>query len=404
MHRTALASATPLRLGTPAVLGSIALSLSALQATPATAAPADSHDLPRPVATPTPPAPATVVGIAASSSAVRTHSVAAGDTVTAIAAKHGLRTRDVLTWNGLTWRSVIHPGDILRLGPADAKPAASKQTSSRTTATTRTTAKTHTVRSADTLWAIAQRHGVSVAALASANGLGDATMIRPDQTLTIPGTAKVTRAAARTPAASERATAKSHEVGTGDTLWQIAARHDVSLADLLGANGLDQASIIYPGQRLQIPGAAPQHVSSTSSAATVALDDEQIANVRTIIDVGRSRGVSRDGIAIALGTAMVESWIRNLDWGDRDSLGLFQQRPSAGWGSESEVRDTRRAAAAFFGGSQDPNGSDTRGLLDIDGWERMSFGEAAQAVQISAHPKRYGPWEEQAHLWIDLYG
>jgi N-acetylmuramoyl-L-alanine amidase len=397
LHRTALTPATSLRLGTPAVLGSIALSLSALQTTPATAAPTTPQDLPRPVATPTPPAPR-VVGIAASSSAVPTHTVAAGDTVTAIAAKHGLRTRDVLTWNGLTWRSVIHPGDVLRLGSSDAKPAAPKKASSRTSA------KTHTVRSGDTLWAIAKRHDISVSALTSANGLSDATMIRPGQKLTIPGGEHVTRAAARTPAASERSTAKTHEVGTGDTLWGIAARHDVSLADLLGANGLDQASIIYPGQQLQIPGAAPRHASPASNAGSVTLDDEQIANVRTIIDVGRSRGVSRDGIAIALGTAMVESWIRNLDWGDRDSLGLFQQRPSAGWGSEAEVRDTRRAAAAFFGGSQDPNGTDTRGLLDIEGWERMSFGEAAQAVQVSAYPKRYGPWEEQAHLWIDLYG
>ena len=80
------------------------------------------------------------------------------------------------------------------------------------------------------------------------------------------------------------------------------------------------------------------------------LDAEQIENARIIIEVGRSRGVSERGIAIALATGMVESWLRNLDWGDRDSLGLFQQRPSTGWGTEDEVRDPYRAAAAFFGG------------------------------------------------------
>ncbi|WP_279070426.1 hypothetical protein [Microbacterium lacticum] len=134
------------------------------------------------------------------------------------------------------------------------------------------------------------------------------------------------------------------------------------------------------------------------------LDAEQIENARIIIEVGRSRGVSERGIAIALATGMVESWLRNLDWGDRDSLGLFQQRPSTGWGTEDEVRDPYRAAAAFFGGPDDPNGTATRGLLDVPGWEAMDFGAAAQAVQISAHPERYGPWEQQAEEWLATLG
>jgi hypothetical protein len=101
---------------------------------------------------------------------------------------------------------------------------------------------------------------------------------------------------------------------------------------------------------------------------------------------------------------MVESWMLNLDWGDRDSLGLFQQRPSAGWGSEEQVSDAARATQAFYGGAGDPNGPTTNGLLDIPGWENLGFSEAAQAVQISAYPDRYGVWESAAYQWLAALG
>ena len=96
--------------------------------------------------------------------------------------------------------------------------------------------------------------------------------------------------------------------------------------------------------------------------------------------------------------------MRNLDWGDRDSLGLFQQRPSNGWGTADEVRDPVRAAKAFYGGASDPNGSNTRGLLDIPGWQSMTFTQAAQAVQISAYPDAYAQWEKPAYAWLAALG
>ncbi|MEI3866450.1 LysM peptidoglycan-binding domain-containing protein [Microbacterium sp. CCNWLW134] len=260
-----------------------------------------------------------------------------GDTISAIAARHGLRTTDVLALNGLGWSSVIHPGQVIRLTGA---PAAA--------------------------------------------------------------------AAPAAPAAPAAATA--YTVVAGDTISAIARRHGVSTQAVLDANALQTSSIIYPGQAIAIPSptapapAAAPAPAPVLAAETVTLDDEQIGNVRTIIAVGRERGVSDRGIAIALGTAMVESWLRNLDWGDRDSLGLFQQRPSTGWGSADEVRDPVRATAAFFGGPADPNGPRTRGLLDIPGWESMSFAGAAQAVQISAFPDRYAKWEAPAYAWLATYG
>ncbi|MFS0867717.1 LysM peptidoglycan-binding domain-containing protein [Microbacterium sp. 179-B 1A2 NHS] len=400
---------TAMHVTAPAVIGSIALSLSTLTGAPSPAAAAESAPAaPRPLADRPTATHVDVVGVPAASSSVRTHTVAHGDTVSAVAARHGLRTADVLAWNDLSWRSVIRPGDVLRLGAGPAKAATRKKAASPDKdGGTSQGAGVHTVRTGDTLWAIAGRYDVTVAALAEANSLGRSTMIRPGQKVTIPGTQqKVQRAAGRTaaPTASPRTATAHHEVGSGETLWAIADRHGISLSRLLAANDLDGGSIIYPGQKLTIPGTAPIVARTAADAADVVLDDDQIANVRLIIEVGRSRGVSRDGIAVALSTAMVESWIRNLDWGDRDSLGLFQQRPSAGWGTEDQVRDRRRAAAAFFGGPQDPNGQETRGLLDVPGWQKMDLADAAQAVQISAYPERYGIWEKQAHRWIDVYG
>ena len=198
-------------------------------------------------------------------------------------------------------------------------------------------------------------------------------------------------------------------MAAGDTISAIAQLHGVTTQALLDANGLDTSSIIYPGQTIGVPAAASLVLVANPAPAPVpapssALDAEQAANAGIIIGVGRELGVSDRGIAIALGTAMQESWLRNLDWGDRDSLGLFQQRPSTGWGTPEEVRDPVRAARAFYGGPSDPNGYITRGLLDIDGWQDMSFADAAQSVQISAYPERYAQWEQPAYAWLAAHG
>jgi murein DD-endopeptidase MepM/ murein hydrolase activator NlpD len=125
------------------------------------------------------------------------------------------------------------------------------------------------------------------------------------------------------------------------------------------------------------------------------LDSEQLKNAATIIGVAVSLKVPPRGQAIAIATAMQESGLRNLDYGDRDSLGLFQQRPSQGWGSPSEVRDPARAARGFFGGPTSPvkNG----GLLSVKGWQDMELWEAAQAVQRSGFPTAYAKWEGLAN-------
>ncbi len=128
------------------------------------------------------------------------------------------------------------------------------------------------------------------------------------------------------------------------------------------------------------------------------LSEEQAGNARVIVAVGQQRGLPPRGLLIALMTAMQESNLRNVDYGDRDSLGLFQQRPSMGWGSPTQVREPAYAAAAFYGGPQSPTRN--RGLLEVSGWQSMPLTVAAQAVQRSAFPDAYARWESSARAWL----
>lgn len=391
------------QIGVPAaVIGVIA---SALSAAPAAAADpvttgAEFHPTgtPRVIPASTPPA---------------NYTVQSGDTIASIASKFGLATTDVLAWNDLGWRSVIYPGQSLTLTAA-AAPAAPTAAAPATPA-----ASTHTVVAGDTIFAIADKNGTSVDAVLAANGLSRGSVIYPGQELKVAGTAAPaaapptpaptpTPAPAPAPAAAPAAASgTTHTVAAGETLFAIAQKYNTSVDALYSANGLGASSIIYPGQSITVsapaPAPAPASTPSTSPQKTT-LNAAQAENAALIIRIGREIGVSDRGIALALATSMVESWLRNLDWGDRDSLGLFQQRPSTGWGTADQIRDRGHSIRAFFGGASDPNGTTTRGLLDIPGWESMSFTDAAQAVQISGYPERYGAWEAQAYEWIALYG
>nr|WP_202488942.1 C40 family peptidase [Streptomyces sp. SID5473] len=113
--------------------------------------------------------------------------------------------------------------------------------------------------------------------------------------------------------------------------------------------------------------------------------EEQIPHARTIQATGVAMKVPVRGQIVALATALQESGLRNLDYGDRDSLGLFQQRPSMGWGTPEQVRDPVYASTKFY-----------EGLLKVSGWESMTVTQAAQAVQLSGFPDAYAKWEPLA--------
>lgn len=107
-------------------------------------------------------------------------------------------------------------------------------------------------------------------------------------------------------------------------------------------------------------------------------DAEQRKNAALIVKIGQQIGMSRRDILVGLITAAQESSLRNLDYGDRDSLGLFQQRPSQGWGSREQVTDPVYATKKFF-----------TELKKVQGRNNMRLTEAAQAVQRSAYPDAY---------------
>lgn len=128
------------------------------------------------------------------------------------------------------------------------------------------------------------------------------------------------------------------------------------------------------------------------------LTEQQIDNARLIIGIGRGGDFNDRAIRIALMTALQESSLRNLDAGDRDSIGLFQQRPSQGWGEPERLNDPIYATKSFYGINPD---IENPGLEQIEDWHTMSPTEAAQAVQRSGLPDAYEQWESLAD---DLIG
>jgi murein DD-endopeptidase MepM/ murein hydrolase activator NlpD len=114
-------------------------------------------------------------------------------------------------------------------------------------------------------------------------------------------------------------------------------------------------------------------------------NSEQVANAAVIVAVGKRKQIPVRGWVVATATAMQESSLHNLSGGDRDSLGLFQQRPSQGWGTPAQLQDPQYAAEAFY-----------RALNKVRGWDLMRLTDAAQAVQRSATPEAYQQWEDDA--------
>jgi hypothetical protein len=119
--------------------------------------------------------------------------------------------------------------------------------------------------------------------------------------------------------------------------------------------------------------------------STYTLDLEQAEHATTIAAVGKRLGLANHAVTVALAAALQESKLHNLAHGDRDSLGLFQQRPSQGWGTASQVMDPNYAATAFY-----------THLAKIDGWETLPVTKAAQEVQRSGAPEAYAKWEGMA--------
>ncbi|MBI1758158.1 MAG: C40 family peptidase [Actinobacteria bacterium] len=126
--------------------------------------------------------------------------------------------------------------------------------------------------------------------------------------------------------------------------------------------------------------------------ALAGYDNQQLSNAALIVSIGAGRGVPTQGQIIAVAVALQESSLRNLPIAtDHDSLGLFQQRPSQGWGTPQQILDPTYATNTFYDH-----------LLAVPGWQHMTLTQAAQAVQRSAYPNAYAHWEPQATALVML--
>lgn len=298
------------------------------------------------------------------------YTIARGDTISSIAGKHGLDTYEVLKLNNLQPNTIIYPGQKIKLSGSGSAPAVTP--SAPAPATPAASGATYTVKAGDTLSAIASKHGVGLSDLFSWNGLNMRSIIYPGQKVKVsageaapapsPALQPASAPAAPAPAApAPAAPAGAYTVKAGDTLSAIASRHGVKLSELLSANQLNLSSIIYPGNKLAIPGAAVQPASTqpaanvaplvpstflgfTYPAAVVSSANENKAllnaspvpsrdQMRTIVaDTARKMGVEP---ALALAFAYQESGFDQRAVSPANAIGTMQVIPTSGqWASD----------------------------------------------------------------------
>ncbi|HMR48184.1 MAG TPA: hypothetical protein PKE40_02470 [Arachnia sp.] len=145
----------------------------------------------------------------------------------------------------------------------------------------------------------------------------------------------------------------------------------LALLGLLVAGGFLAYRYVY--ERL-----TPERCTVISGDLEVGLTREQARNASIIVAASVERGLPERAAIVAIATAYQESGLRNLDYGDRDSLGLFQQRPSYGWGTEEEIMDPWYSSHRFY-----------EELVKFDNWETTEINDMAQKVQRSGHPEAY---------------
>ena len=299
------------------------------------------------------------------------YTIARGDTISAVAGRYGLDTYGVLKLNNLQANTIIYPGQKIKLTGSTAAPApATKAPATSTSVTSKSGGgSVYVVKSGDTLSAIAARHGVGLSEVFKLNGLGMGSIIYPGQKIKVGGgssTQAPSTPATAAPSAPAPASSGSYTIKSGDTLSGIAARNGVRLADVLSANRLTISSIIYPGQKLVIPGAStiapasstpatvtplvpssflgftyPAAVVSSANQNKALLNASPVPSrqqMKSIVaDTARRMGVDA---SLALAFAFQESGFDQRAVSPANAIGTMQVIPSSGqWASELVGRE-----------------------------------------------------------------
>jgi hypothetical protein len=144
------------------------------------------------------------------------------------------------------------------------------------------------------------------------------------------------------------------------------------------------------GGSTQRPGA--ERCVATAGDQSVAIDLDQAHYTSIITGLSVRRGLAARAATIAMATVYQETGIRNLDYGDRDSVGLFQQRPSQGWGTAKQIMDPYYSTGRFYDA-----------LVKVDGWRTGDITEVAQKVQVSAYPDAYRDHEGDARVLASVF-
>ncbi|MFK0040823.1 LysM peptidoglycan-binding domain-containing protein [Paenarthrobacter sp. NPDC090517] len=288
-----------------------------------------------------------------------TYTILRGDTISAIARRFNLDTTAVLQMNKLSATTLIYPGQTIKLkGTATAVPAQPAPTTPSAPSAP-ASASVYTVVSGDTLGGIAAKHGVPLSSIFSWNGLNGSSIIYPGQKIKVSGGSAPSAPAAPAPAPAPAPLtgAGSYTIKAGDTLSSIASRHGVSLAALMAANNnVTATTVIYPGQKLTIPGAGlqpagetkplvpstflgftyPPAVVSSANENKALLNASPVpsrAEMKSIVaDTARRMGVSP---SLALAFAEQESGFDQRAVSPANAIGTMQVIPSSGqWASD----------------------------------------------------------------------
>jgi murein DD-endopeptidase MepM/ murein hydrolase activator NlpD len=192
----------------------------------------------------------------------------------------------------------------------------------------------------------------------------------------------------------------------------------LAIAVLLNPAAHASCGSLSSSQPLTVGPVPDQLAATTADGVHVQLTHGQLTRAARIIEIGsQTDGVGTDGVTIAQMAALAESSLRMLsntsaysssagypsdgNGSDHDSLGLFQMRPSTGWGTVGQLMDATYQTRAFYGGPTGPNPPAPRGLLDILDWRDLPKPIAAQAVEVSAYPGRYARWQPVAATILD---